>query len=144
MLEDKCVVRRWPLLQVMLRSRSLSHFHSEWGAVLNLEQGQVTFNKLGVTLNLEESATGHSVIDLVSGRAGSITDESTLENASGSGKRSRNESGKDSEDTAETREFSNLICGSEKVTVIDVSKPRVSPVGWIVKNLAADGRLEIL
>ena len=47
------------------------------------------------------------------------------ESASGSGKRSRNESGKDSEDAIDNSEFSNLICGSEKVTVIDVSKPRV-------------------
>ena len=102
----------------------------------------MTFNKLGVTLNLEESATGRNVVDLISGRAGSIIDESTR---SGSGKRSRNESGKDSEDTVETSEFSNLICGSDKVTVIDVSKPRVSFVGGgIVRNLAADGRLEIL
>ena len=60
------------------------------GAILDLEQGQVTFNKLGVTLNLEQSATGHHVVDLISGCAGSITDESTRENVSGSGKRSRN------------------------------------------------------
>ena len=101
-------------------------FLQRMGAVLDLEQGQVTFNKLGVTLNLEEPATGHYVIDLISRCAGSTTDESTRENASGSGKRSRNESGKDSEDTVETSEFSNLISGSEKVTVIDVSKGRVS------------------
>ena len=69
------------------------------------------------------------MIDLISGSADSTTDESTRENASGSGKRSRNESGKDSEDTVDNSEFSNLICGSEKVTVIDVSKPRVSLVG---------------
>ena len=38
-------------------------FLQRMGAVLDLEQGQVTFNNLGVTLNLEESATGHHVID---------------------------------------------------------------------------------
>ena len=69
------------------------------------------------------------MIDLISGCADSATDESTRENASGSGKRSRNESGKDSEDAIDNSEFSNLICGSEKVTVIDVGKPRVSLVG---------------
>ena len=57
-------------------------------AVLDLEQGQVTFNKLGVTLNLEESATGHCVIDLISGCADSTIDKSTRENVSGSGKQS--------------------------------------------------------
>ena len=101
-------------------------------------------------LNLEESATGHSVIDLISGCAGSITDESTREKASGSGKRSRNESGKDSQDTVETSEFSNLICGSEQVTVIDVSKPRVSLVGvdcekscrrWTIRNFVSDNSI---
>ena len=39
------------------------------GAVLDLEQGQVTCNKLGVTLDLEESTTGHHVIDLIPGCA---------------------------------------------------------------------------
>ena len=42
-------------------------FIQRMGAVLDLEQGQVTFNKLGVTLNLEESATAHHVIDLIPG-----------------------------------------------------------------------------
>ena len=37
------------------------------GAVLHLEQGQVTFNKLGVTLDLGESP-GHHVIDLIPDR----------------------------------------------------------------------------
>ena len=84
------------------------------GVVLDSEQGQVTFNKLGVTLNLEESATGHDVFDLISGCADSTADESTRENSSGSGKRSRNVSGKDSEDAIDNSEFSNLVCGSEK------------------------------
>ena len=87
-------------------------FLQRMGAVLDLEQGQVTFNKL-------------DVIDLISGCADLTTDESTRENARGSGKHSRNESGKDSEDEVDNSEFSNLICGSEKVTVIAVSKPRV-------------------
>ena len=34
-------------------------FLQRMGAVLDLEQGQVTFNKLGVTLSLEESAAVH-------------------------------------------------------------------------------------
>ena len=71
-------------------------FLQKMGAVMDVEQGPVTFNKLGVTLNLEESATGHYVIDLIYGCAESITDESTRENAGGSGKRSRNESGEES------------------------------------------------
>ena len=110
-------------LRSFLISKSLQQ---RMEAVLDLEQGEVTFNKLGVTLNLEESATGHCVIDLISGCAESTTDESTRENASGSGKHSRYESAKDSEDAVDNSEFSNLICGYEKVTVIDVSKPRVS------------------
>ena len=44
-----------------------------------------------------------------------------------------------SEDAVESREFSNLICGSEKVTVIDEGKPR----RWNVRN-RADGRLKML
>ena len=51
-------------------------FLQRMGAVLDLEQGQVTFNKLGVTLNLEESATGHYVIDLFLGCANLIADDS--------------------------------------------------------------------
>ena len=67
------------------------------------------------------------MIDRISGCADSTTDESKRENASGSGKRSRNESGKYS-DAIENSEFSILVCCSEKVTVIDVSKPRVTLV----------------
>ena len=96
-------------------------FLQRMGAVRDLAQGQVTFSKLGVTLNLEESATGRTVIDLISGCADSTTDESTRENAGVSGQRSRNESVKVSEDAVDDSEFLNLICGSEKVTVIDVS-----------------------
>ena len=104
-------------------------FLQRLGAVLDLEQGQVPFSKLGVTLNLEESATSDNVIDLMSGCADSITDETTPGNAGGPGKRSRNESVKVSEDAVDNSEFSNLICGSTKMTVIDVSKPRVSLMG---------------
>ena len=49
------------------------------GAVLDLEQGQLTFNKLGVTLDLEESATGHHVIDLIPGCADLISDDTCRE-----------------------------------------------------------------
>ena len=42
-------------------------------AVLDMEQGQVAFNKLGVTLKWEESVTGHNLSDLISGCAGSTT-----------------------------------------------------------------------
>ena len=129
-------------------------FLQRMGAVLDLEQGQVTFNKLEVTLNLEESATGHHAIDLISGCDDSTTDESTRENASGSGKRFRNEPGKDSEDAINDSEFSNLICGSEKVTVIDdVSKPRVSLVGvdcekscrrWTIGNFVSDNSIYVV
>ena len=67
------------------------------------------------------------------------------ENVHGPLRRSRGASVKDSETSAETMEFSNLICGSEKVTIIDVDKPRVSLVEWgIVRNLAADGLLVTL
>ena len=63
-------------------------FLQRMGSVLDLEQGQVTFNKLGVTLSLEESAAVHHVIGLISVCADSTTDESTRENASSSGKQS--------------------------------------------------------
>ena len=128
-------------------------FLQRMGAVLDLEQGQVMFNKLGVTLNLEESATGHYVIDLISGCADSTTDESTREHASSSGKRSRNESWNDSEDAVGNSEFSNLICRSEKVTVIDLSKPRVSLVGvdcekscrlWTIGNFVSDDSIFVV
>ena len=56
-------------------------------------------------------------------------------NSSGTGKRSRNEAGKDSEDAIDNSEFSNLICGSEKVPVIDVSRPRVSLVGVDLREI---------
>ena len=47
----------------------------------------------------------------------------------------------------ENSQFSNLLCGSERVTVIDVNKPRISLVGadceqscrrWTIGNLADD------
>ena len=106
-------------------------------AVLDLEQGQVTFNKLGVTLNLEESATGHHVIDLISGCADSIT--------SGSGKRSRNESGKDSEDAIDNSGFCEFDLQFRESDQHGCEQAK-SLIGgrWIARNLAADGRLEIL
>ena len=87
------------------------------------------FNKSGVTLDLEESATGHHVIDLIPGCADLISDDTARENVHGPVRRLRGASVKDSETSAETRKFSNLFCGSEKVTIIDVDKPRVSLVG---------------
>ena len=95
----------------------------------------MTFTELGVTLNLEESATGHHVIDLMSGCAEPITDETTPGNAGGPGKRSRNESVKVSEDAVDNSEFSNLICGSERVTVFVVSKARVSLMGGGLREI---------
>ena len=117
------------------------------GAVLDLGQGQVTFNKLGVTLNLEESATGHHVIDLILGCTDLISDDTARKNVRGPVRRLRGASVKDSYTSAETRKFSNLICDSEKVTIIDVDKPRVSLDGvgcekfcrrWTVGNFVSD------
>ena len=104
----------------------------------------MTFNKLGVTLDLEEPATGHYVIDLIPGFADLPSDDTARENVHGPVRRFWGGSAKDFETSAETMGFSNLICGSEKVTITDVDKPRVSLVGWIVRNLAADGLLEFL
>ena len=62
-------------------------------------------------------------------------------------RRLRGASVKDSGTSAETREFSNLMCGSERVTIIDVDKPRVSLVGadcekfcrrWTIGNFVSD------
>ena len=58
-------------------------FLQRMGAVLDLEQGQVTFNKFGVTLDLEESATGHYVIGLIPGWADLICDDAARENVHG-------------------------------------------------------------
>ena len=96
--------------------------------VLDLEKGQVTFNKLGVTLNLEESATGHYVIDLICGCAGSNQRgkmKATLGNVLGTN-------------------LGKMKTQSKPVGPrIGLVRPRVSLV-VIVRNLAADGRLEIL
>ena len=54
-------------------------FLQRLGAVLDLEQGQVTFDKLGVTWDLEESATGHHVIDLFLDCADRISDDTARE-----------------------------------------------------------------
>ena len=58
-------------------------FLQRMGAVMDLETGQVTFNKLGVTMDLGESATGHNVIDLIPDCVDPIPDGMTLENAPG-------------------------------------------------------------
>ena len=88
-------------------------FLQRMGAVLDLEKGQVTFNKLGVTMNLGESSTGHYVIDLIS-------DCETLTIAPGSVIKHFEESVQGPGIINENSEFSNLLCGSESVTVIDV------------------------
>ena len=82
----------------------------------------MTFNKLGVTMNLGESSTGHYVIDLIS-------DCETPTIAPGSVIKHSEESVQKPGINVENSEFSNLLCGSERVTVIDVNKPRISLVG---------------
>ena len=138
-------------VQAMLRFLISKTFLQRMGAVLDLEQGQ--FNKLGVTVNLEESATGHCVIDLIQGCADLIADDSARGKTSSSVRRSRNESVKYSETTVETREFSNLTCGSKKVTIIDVEKPRVSLVEvdckkscrrWTIGNVVSDNSVFVV
>ena len=79
----------------------------------------MTFNKLGVTMHLGESSTGHYVIDLIS-------DCETLTVSPGSVIRHSEESVQDPGMNIENSEFSNLLCGSEEATVIDVNKPRMS------------------
>ena len=110
------------------------------GAALDLGKGQVTFNELGVTMNLGEPSTGHYVIDLIS-------DCETLTIAPGSLIRHSEESVQEPGINVENSEFSNLLCGSERVTVIDVDKPRISLAGadceqscrrWTIGNFADD------
>ena len=117
------------------------------GAVLDLEQRQLTFNKFGGTLDLEESATGHCVIDLIPGCADLTSDDAAQVNVHGPVRLPRGASVKDSATSVETREFSNLLCGSENVTIIDVDKPRVSLVEvdfekscrrWTLGNFVSD------
>ena len=68
----------------------------------------MTFNKLGVTMNLGESSTGH-LIDLISDCETSVI--------------------KHSEEPVEDPGILIENSGSERVTVIDVNKPRISLVG---------------
>ena len=68
-------------------------------------------------MNLGESSTGHYIIDLIS-------DCETLTIAPGSVIKHSEEPVEDSGILIENNEFSNLLCGSERVTVIDVNKPR--------------------
>ena len=93
-------------------------------AVLDL----VTFNKLGVTMNLGESSTSHYVIDLIS-------DCETLTIAPGSVIKHSEESVQDPGINKENSEFSNLLCGSKRVTVTEVNKPRISLVGAILSPM---------
>ena len=53
------------------------------GAVLDLDQEQLTFNKLGFTLDLEESATALFVIALIPGCADLTSDDAAQENVHG-------------------------------------------------------------
>ena len=68
-------------------------------------------------------------------------------------RRLREASFTDSETAVETREFSNLTCGSEKVTIIDVDRPRVSLVGvdcekscrrWTIGNFVSDNSVFVV
>ena len=115
-------------------------FLQRMGAVLDLGKGQVTFKKLDVTMNLGESSTGHCVIDLIS-------DCGTLTIAPGSVIKHSEEFVQDPGINIENSEFSNLLWGSERVTLIDVNKPRISLVGsdcgqscrrWTIGNFVDD------
>ena len=116
------------------------------GAVLDLVKGQVTLNKLDVTMNLGESSTGHYVIDLIS-------DCETLTIAPGFVIKHSEESVQAPEINIENSEFSNLLCGSERVTVTDVNKPRISLVRadceqscrrWTIGNFADDSGVFVI
>ena len=121
-------------------------FLQRMGAVLDLEKGQVTFNKLGVTMNLGESSTGHHVTDLIS-------DCETLTIAPGSVIKHSEESVQDPGINIENSELSNLLCGSKRVTVFDVNKHRISLVGadceqscgrWTIGNFADDSGVFVI
>ena len=60
---------------------------------------------------------------------------------------------KDAKIPIKNNEFSNLLCGSEKVTITDVNKPRISLVGadceqpcrrWTVGNFADDSGVFVM
>ena len=115
-------------------------FLQRMGAVLDLGKGQVTFKQLGGTMNLGESSTGHYVIDLISDcEALTIAPDSVIKHSE--------ESVQEPGINIENSEFSNLLCGTERVTVIDVNKPRICLVGtdceqscrrWTSGNFADD------
>ena len=120
-------------------------FLQRMGAVPDLVKGQVTFNKLSVTMNLGESSTSHHVIDLIS-------DCETLTIAPGSVTKHSEEPVEDPGILIENNEFSNLLCGSVRVTVIDVNKPRISLVEadceqscrrWTMSNFADDSGVSV-
>ena len=121
-------------------------FLQRMGTVLDLEKGQGTFNKLGVTMNLGESSTGHYVVDLIS-------DCETLTLAPASVIKHSEESVQDPGIITENSEFSNLLCGSQRVTVIDVNKPRISLMGavfeqscrrWTIGSFADDSGVFVI
>ena len=62
---------------------------------------------------MEESATGHCVIDLTPGCADLFADDSARGKTSGSVRRPRDASVKDSDTAVENSEFSNLILDVE-------------------------------
>ena len=82
----------------------------------------MTLKKLGSTMDLGESLTNHYVVDL-------ITACVTPNNVPGSPRRNLEATAKDSRIPFVRREFSSLLCGSDKVTIIDVDRPRVSLAG---------------
>ena len=93
-------------------------------------------------MNLGQSSTGHYVIDLIS-------DCETLTIALGSVIKHSEELVEDSGILIEKNEFSNLLCGSERVTVIGVNKPRDSLVGadcgrWTIGNFADDSGVFVM
>ena len=106
----------------------------------------MTFNNLGVTMNLGKSSTGHYVFDLIS-------DCETLTLAPGSVIKHSKEPVEDPGILIENSEFSNLLCGSERVTVLGVNKPRSSLVGadceqscrrWAIGNFADDSGVFVI
>ena len=97
-------------------------------------------------MNLGKSSTGHYVIDLIS-------DCETLTTAPGFVIKHSEESVQAPGINIENSEFSNLLCGSERVTVIDVNKPRISLVGadceqscrrWTLGNFADDSGVFVI
>ena len=88
-------------------------------------------------MNLGESSTGHYVIELIS-------DCETLTIAPGSVIKHSEESVQAPGINIENSEFSNLLCGSKRVTFIVVTEPQISLVGADCEQPVADGHLATL